>query len=153
MNFLLDIHFTKISFMHVCSICATQSRKRSRPDIFCVDVKTYAAGAFKLKYLTRLCPILLMTPERTINNRKLHCHNVSFLEVRIKFREFVLMCLRMCFGINSFSCKNYRLNSSNVLHNEELNDLYSSPNIVRVIKSRRMRWAGHVARMGGRGGV
>ena len=34
------------------------------------------------------------------------------------------------------------------LHNEELNDLYSSSNIVRVIKSRRMRWAGHVARMG-----
>ena len=34
------------------------------------------------------------------------------------------------------------------LHNEELNDLYSSPNIVRVIKSRRMRWAGHVAHMG-----
>jgi len=34
------------------------------------------------------------------------------------------------------------------LHNEELNDLYCSLNIVRVIKSRRMRWAGHVARMG-----
>jgi len=34
------------------------------------------------------------------------------------------------------------------LHNEELNDLYSSPNIVWVIKSRRMRWAGHVAHMG-----
>jgi len=34
------------------------------------------------------------------------------------------------------------------LHKEELNDLYSSPNIVRAIKSRRMRWAGHVARMG-----
>ena len=34
------------------------------------------------------------------------------------------------------------------MHNEELNDLYSSPNIVRVIKSRRMRWVGHVARMG-----
>jgi hypothetical protein len=34
------------------------------------------------------------------------------------------------------------------LHNEELNDLYSSPNIVRVVKSRRMRWARHVARMG-----
>jgi len=32
--------------------------------------------------------------------------------------------------------------------NEELNDLYSSPNIVRVIKSRRMGWAGHVARLG-----
>jgi hypothetical protein len=39
------------------------------------------------------------------------------------------------------------------LHNEELNDLYSSPNIVRVIKSRRMRWAGNVARMGERRGV
>ena len=34
------------------------------------------------------------------------------------------------------------------LHNEELNDLYSSPNIVRVIKSRRMRWTGNVASMG-----
>jgi len=34
------------------------------------------------------------------------------------------------------------------MHNEELNDLYCSPNIVRVIKSRRMRWVGHVARMG-----
>ena len=34
------------------------------------------------------------------------------------------------------------------LHNEKLNDLYSSPNIVWMIKSRRMRWAGHVARMG-----
>jgi len=34
------------------------------------------------------------------------------------------------------------------MHNENLNDLYSSPNIVRVVKSRRMRWAGHVARMG-----
>jgi len=33
------------------------------------------------------------------------------------------------------------------LHNEKLNDLYSSPNIVRMIKSRRMRWAGHVACM------
>jgi hypothetical protein len=34
------------------------------------------------------------------------------------------------------------------LHNEELNSLYALPNIVRVVKSRRMRWAGHVARMG-----
>jgi hypothetical protein len=33
------------------------------------------------------------------------------------------------------------------LHNEELRNLYSSPNIIRQIKSRRMRWAGHVARM------
>ena len=41
----------------------------------------------------------------------------------------------------------------NILYNEELNDLYSSPNIIRVIKSRRIRWAGHVASMEGRTGV
>jgi hypothetical protein len=34
------------------------------------------------------------------------------------------------------------------LHNEELRDLYSPPSIIRIIKSRRMRWVGHVARMG-----
>jgi len=39
------------------------------------------------------------------------------------------------------------------LHNEELNDLYSLPNIVRAIKSRRIIWAGHVAHMGERRGV
>jgi hypothetical protein len=38
-------------------------------------------------------------------------------------------------------------------HNEELNDLYSLPNIVRVVKSRRMKWAGNVARMGEDRGV
>ena len=39
------------------------------------------------------------------------------------------------------------------LHNEEPDDLYSSPNILQVIKSRRMRWAGHVARIGEESGV
>jgi transcription termination factor 2 len=39
------------------------------------------------------------------------------------------------------------------LHNEELNNVYSSPNIVRVVESRRMKWAGHVARMGEERGV
>ena len=39
------------------------------------------------------------------------------------------------------------------LHIEELSDLYSSPHIVRMIKSRRIMWAGHVARMGERRGV
>jgi hypothetical protein len=42
---------------------------------------------------------------------------------------------------------------SNNLHNEELNDLYSSPTIVRVIKSRRMRLVGHIARMDEERGV
>jgi hypothetical protein len=39
------------------------------------------------------------------------------------------------------------------LHNEELHNLYSSPSITRIIKSRRMRWAGHIARMGEKGNV
>jgi hypothetical protein len=39
--------------------------------------------------------------------------------------------------------------SSRKLHNDELHSLYSSPNVVRVIKSRRMRWSGHGAHMGG----
>jgi hypothetical protein len=39
------------------------------------------------------------------------------------------------------------------MHNEELRDLYSSPSIIRIIKSRRMRWAGHGARKGRRGAL
>jgi hypothetical protein len=39
---------------------------------------------------------------------------------------------------------------SRKLHNEELHNLYPSSSVIRVIKSRRMRWAGHVARMGGK---
>jgi len=35
-----------------------------------------------------------------------------------------------------------------ILHNEELNDLYSSPNVIRVIKSRKIRWAGHITQWG-----
>jgi hypothetical protein len=37
------------------------------------------------------------------------------------------------------------------LHNEELHDFYSSPSIIRIMKSRRMRWAGHIVRIGRRG--
>jgi hypothetical protein len=48
-----------------------------------------------------------------------------------------------------FGCKSYEVTEEwRKLHNEELNDLYCSPTIVRLIKSRRMRWAEHVARMG-----
>jgi hypothetical protein len=43
------------------------------------------------------------------------------------------------------------IGDSRKLHNAELHNLYSSPNIISMIKSRRMRWAGHVARMGERG--
>jgi len=62
-----------------------------------------------------------------------------------KLRVFEDMMLRRIFGPR----RDKVTGELRRLHNEELNDLYSSPNIVRVIKSRRMRWAGYVARMGG----
>ena len=61
-----------------------------------------------------------------------------------KLRLFENMVLRRIFGPR----RDEVTGEWRRLHNEELNDLYSSPNIVRLIKSRRMRWAGHVARMG-----
>jgi len=61
-----------------------------------------------------------------------------------KLRVFENMVLRRIFGPR----RDEETEEWRRLHNAELNDLYSSPNIVRVIKSRRMRWAGHVAHMG-----
>jgi len=66
-----------------------------------------------------------------------------------KLRVFENMVLRRIFGPR----RDEVTGDWRRLHKEELNDLYSSPNIVRVIKSRRMRWAGHVARMGEERGV
>ena len=59
-------------------------------------------------------------------------------------------CVRQVYTLQSslFGSQREVTGERRRLHNEELNDLYSSPYIVRVIKSRRMRWAGHVARMG-----
>jgi len=61
-----------------------------------------------------------------------------------KLRVFENMMLRRIFGPR----RDGVTGEWRRLHNEELNDLYSSPNIVRMIKSRRVRWAGHVVRMG-----
>ena len=66
-----------------------------------------------------------------------------------KLRVFQNMVLRRIFGPR----RDEVTGEWRRLHNEELNDLYSSPNIVRVIKWRRMRWAGHVAHMGEERGV
>ena len=66
-----------------------------------------------------------------------------------KLRVFENMLLRRIFGPR----RDEVTGEWKRLHNEELNDLYCSPNIVRVIKSRRMRWAGHVVRMGEERGV
>ena len=61
-----------------------------------------------------------------------------------KLRVFENMVLRRIFGPR----RDEETGKCRRLHNKELNDLYSSRNIVRVIKSRIMRWAGHVARIG-----
>jgi hypothetical protein len=71
---------------------------------------------------------------------------VVHIEGEHRLRLFENRVLRRIFG-----CKSDEVTGEWAkLHNEELNDLNSSPNIVRVIKSRRMRWAGYVARMGER---
>ena len=65
-----------------------------------------------------------------------------------RLRVFENRVLRRVFGPN----RDEVTGEWKKLHKEELRDLYALPNIVRVVKSRRMRWAGHVARMGeGRG--
>ena len=66
-----------------------------------------------------------------------------------KLRVFKNMLLRRIFGPR----RDEVTGEWRRLHNEELNDLYSLPNIERVIKSRRMKWAWHVARMGEDRGV
>jgi hypothetical protein len=64
-----------------------------------------------------------------------------------RLRVFEKRMLRRIFGPKMEEDGSWRK-----LHNDELHSLYSSPNIVRVMKSRMMRWGGHVARMGeGRG--
>jgi len=66
-----------------------------------------------------------------------------------RLRVFENRMLRRIFG----STRDEVTGEWRKLHNEELNDLYSSSNIVWDIKQRRMRWAGHVARMGEKRGV
>jgi len=66
-----------------------------------------------------------------------------------KLRVFENMVLRRIFGPR----RDEVTGEWRRLYNEEQNDLYSSPNIARAIKLRRMRWAGHVARMGEERGV
>jgi hypothetical protein len=75
--------------------------------------------------------------------------NSLILREERRLRLFENRVLRRVFGLK----RDKVTGEWRKLHNEELNDLYSLPNIVRVVKSRQMRWAGHVARMGEDRGV
>ena len=78
------------------------------------------------------------------------CENLSLtLREERKLRVFKNMVLRRIFGPRRVEVTGEWTR----LHSEELNDLYSSPNIVWVIKWRRMRWTGHVVHMGEERGV
>ena len=81
-----------------------------------------------------------------ISNLKLF--HIGFFCCERRLRVFENRVLRRVFGPK----RDEVTGEWRKLHNEEISDLYSVPNILRVVKSRRMRWAGHVARMGeGRG--
>jgi hypothetical protein len=71
------------------------------------------------------------------------------LREEYRLRMFEKMVLRRVFGPE----RDEVMGDRRKLHNEEFHNLYSSPNIIRMIKSRRMRCAGHVARMGQKGNV
>jgi hypothetical protein len=79
-------------------------------------------------------------------------NNCTNTDINDKFQELIWCVLCKLVVKRIFGPKREEDGSWRKLHNDELRNLYSSPNIVRVIKSRRMMWAGHAARMGeGRG--
>jgi hypothetical protein len=74
------------------------------------------------------------------NSTDVFCPGV--VQAFLKISVYILDILNKIFKINSQDGEWRKL------HNEELHDLHSSPSIIRIIKSRRIRWAGHVARIG-----
>jgi hypothetical protein len=100
----------------------------SEPSVFSSAIKKIR------KYKTMILPVVLYGCETwSLTLREEH-----------RLREFENRALRRIFGPK----KDELTSEWRKLHNMELHDLYSSPSIIRIIKSLRMRWAGHAARMG-----
>jgi hypothetical protein len=86
-------------------------------------------------------------------NAKIRIYRTIILPVVLCWREIWSLTLREEHRLRGFENRAPRriFGQKRKLHNEELHNLYSSPNIIRTLKSMRMRWEGHVARMGGKG--
>jgi len=120
-------------------VCVEQTEVRECLLSFGADFFVFRFASQKIKlYRTIILPVVLYG-----------CETWSLkLREKSRLRVFENRVLRRIFGPKRDEVTGEWRN----LHNEELNDLYCPPNIVRVIKSRRKIWAGHVARMGeGRG--
>jgi hypothetical protein len=108
------------------------------PFVFCTGVRrTYNLKNLKIRiYKLIILPVVLYGCEIwSLTLREEH-----------RLRVFEKRVLRRIFGLKRVEVTG----EWRKLHDEELRDLYSSPSIIRIIKRRRMRWAGHVARMGRR---
>jgi hypothetical protein len=106
-----------------------------------VSTNTFLTGLDILVYnvkITSLCVIKVLYGCETWSLTLREAHRLRVFEDRL---------VRRIFGPK----RDELTGDLRKLHNEELHNLYSSPNIIRMIKSRRIRWAGHVARMGRRG--
>jgi hypothetical protein len=106
------------------------SKQRRRSFVFQVDIKNLKIRIYRITIL----PVVLYGCETWLLKLKEE-HRLRVFENRV---------LRRIFGPKRDEVKG----EWRKLHNEELRGLYSLPNSVRVIKSKRLRWAGHVARMG-----
>jgi len=131
----------------------------------CVEqLGPHNTGLFEIKYMCifRKCVGNVLSSSLLSKNLKIKIYRTIILPVVLyecetwsltlreerRLRVFENRVLRRIFGLK----RDEVTGEWRKLHNEELNDLYSTPNIVQVIKSRRMRWAGHIASMGeGRG--
>ena len=122
-----------------------------RPRIYVYPiVKGQVAGPMKMlprrypkKLATNYQPMLHYMPEGRLRKKFVAEYKFQLRKER-RLRVFENRVLRRVFGPK----RDEVTGEWRKLHNKELSDWYSLPNIVRVVKSRRMRWAGHVARMG-----